>query len=54
MTVRGVSVWLPKAQALVCVKPGEELSDQEIEALEEYFLLIREARRVREENAEES
>lgn len=53
MTVRGVSVWLPKAKALVCVKPGEELSDDDIEALETFFLLLKERKRG-EENAEGS
>jgi hypothetical protein len=29
---------------MVCLKPGEDLTDEEIEALEEYFLLVLESR----------
>lgn len=42
MAGRGTSFWLPRSGVLVCLKPGEDLSDEELEALEEFFLLIKE------------
>jgi hypothetical protein len=42
MVTRGQSLWLPKAQVLVCLKPGNDLSEEEVEALEEFFLLLQE------------
>jgi hypothetical protein len=45
MSRKAQAVWLPKAKVIVCLSPGAELSEEEIEALEEYFLLLQEARK---------
>lgn len=42
MAAKGISIWLPKSGVMVCLKPGEDLTDEELEALEEFFLLIKE------------
>lgn len=44
MAGRGQAIWLPKSGVLVCLKPGEDITDNEIEALEEFFLMVKEAR----------
>lgn len=40
----GTSYWLPRSKVVVCLKPGEKLTDEEVQALDEYFLLIGEVR----------
>lgn len=42
MAGRGQAIYLPRSGVLVCLKPGEDLTDEEVEALEEFFLLIKE------------
>ena len=42
MASRGQAIYMPKSEVLVCLKPGEDLTDEEIEALEEFLLLIKE------------
>ena len=51
MVGRGQAIYLPRSGVLVCLKPGEDLTDDEVEALEEFFLLIKE--RLRDRQAEE-
>ena len=37
------SVLLPRSRALVCLRPGAVLTDEETVALDEYFLALRPA-----------
>lgn len=41
---RGQSLWLPNSKVLVCVKPGEELTNAQAQALDEFFMLLKENR----------